>query len=434
MTCRLILSWQSLGAFLFQKEFMAITGNTLGDVLALFGDTRDKASGLLGLTGAALGAPELNLSEGLRGSSSSSGASRSFDNSGTNQNVPTTTPALITSGGSPVTKPTPVPAGTNLKDPNTKPPGDGWFWDAADGWKQAGGGSDADFLNQINDIYNNSINYLSTLEGNARNEYGQAVDSTGKAYGLALQQSQAGFNQNIGQLDENRQELETDKRSALSEAIRAYNALNQARMSRFGGGSSAGEASSEILGAESIRQQAGIENAFLSQVRDLERGRQQLILQQKNYEDQLELQKQDALSGLKTELDTKMAQIQGLRVDSENARAQMRMSAVQDTINRARNVQLAFNERAANIREAVYTKMSELDGNYNRLLELAQAYDSGQYFDPYASNQYSGVDLSQRAGATNNYSYNPYAKQDDDSNPFYQPTASSISYGASASF
>lgn len=61
----------------------------------------------------------------------------------------------------------PSPAPTNLRDPNARP-GSDWWWDAADGWKQAGGGSsevDAQVA-RIRDTINSGYDsYLGRLGG-----------------------------------------------------------------------------------------------------------------------------------------------------------------------------------------------------------------------------------------------------------------------------
>lgn len=347
-----------------------------------------------------------------------------------------TTPVPAPSGGgSAYVAPSPTPSGTNLHDPNANP-GDGYWWDASSEggvWKRksSGGGSDnSSLLAQIEAIYNPGIQSLNTLEQNANQQYGSSVDSTKKAYEQALLHSQEGYQQNLTALGDNETELGQSRRSALNEAIASYNALDQARQSRFGGGSSAGGAVGELARKEFFRQQGGIETQFMNQVRDLTRQKSALSLQQKQYEDTNELQKQEALSALKSELNQKLAQIQASRGEIESAKAAMRMNVIQDSINRAQSIQLAFNERAASIREAVATKQAELDGNYGRLLQLAQQYDSGQYFEPYAENTYAGYDLSAAPTQSTKYNFNPNASEDED-NPFYEV---SPSYGASRGF
>lgn len=298
-------------------------------------------------------------------------------------------------------------------------------WEAMNQGGGGGGNPDQRLIDEINSMYSNSMNYLGQLEGNAKSDYETALGITNQSYGLAKQQSQAGYQQNLSALDTNQQELDTNKRSALSDAIRAYNALKQQRISRFGGGSSAGEAVGELANQEYFRQQGGIEKVYASEAGKIRQSITQLNLMQKNYEDQLALQQQEALAGLKTELNNKLAQIQGMRVETENAKSQMRLSAIQDSINRAQNIKLGFQERAASIREAVYSKQAELTGNYNQLLAMADAYDAGQYYDPYTTNAYSGADLSQRGqGSTPAYRFNPYSGEDDDENPFFDGGAS----------
>lgn len=357
-----------------------------------------------------------------------SGASRDF---GDTPDVPTNTPNITapSGGGTPAA---PAPKDFDRFDRNANP-GEGWFFDAADGWKRSGGGGgNSSLLAEIEKIYSPGIQNLANLERNAQEQYGSAVDSTEKAYQQALEHSRQGYEQNLTAINDNQTELSQSKKSALEDAIRAYNALDQARQARFGAGSSAGQAVGELARTEFFRQQGGIETQFVNQVRDLTRQKSALSLQQKQYEDQNELQKNEALSALKSELNQKLSQIQASRGELESAKAAARLNVVQDAMNRAQSIQLAFNERAASIREAVATKQAELDGNYGRLLQLAEAYDSGQFFDPYAENQYAGYDLSTgNAAQSSRYTFNPNANQEDEDNPFYEV---SPSYGVSRGF
>ncbi|KKT31771.1 MAG: hypothetical protein UX04_C0002G0207 [Microgenomates group bacterium GW2011_GWF2_45_18] len=298
-------------------------------------------------------------------------------------------------------------------------------WEAMNQNSGGGGNPDQNLLNEINSMYSNSMNYLGQLEGNANSDYNTAVGITNQSYGLARQQSQTGLQQNLSALDENQQDLDVNKRSALADAVRAYNALAQQRISRFGGGSSAGEAVGELANQEYIRQSHGTEQTYTREAGKIRQSITQLNLMQKNYEDQLALQEQEALGGLKSELNNTLARIQGMRVETENARSQMRLSAIQDSISRQQNIKLGFQERAASIREAVYSKQAELSGNYNQLLAMADSYDAGSYYDPYTQNAYAGNDFSQKAqGSAPAYSFNPYSRDSDEENPFFEGGAS----------
>lgn len=352
----------------------------------------------------------------------SGGASRSWS---PEPQVPSSTPAITRpSGGGTPAQPQRTSRYDELKaiaEKGDLNPAQRTEWEAMNQGGGGGGNPDQRLIDEINSMYSNSMNYLGQLEGNANADYNTAVGLTNQSYGLARQQSQSGYQQNLSALDMNQQELDANKRSALAEAVRAYNALAQQRISRFGGGSSAGEAVGELANQEYFRQQGGIEQVYTREAGKIRQDITNLNLFQKNTEDQLNLQQQEALNGLRSELNNTLARIQGMRVETENARSQMRLSAIQDSISRQQNIKLAFQEKAAQIREAVYTKQAELTGKYDNLLAVADAYDSGQYYQPYMQNAFSGTDLSQRGqGSAPTYNFNPYSKNDDEENPFFE--------------
>lgn len=287
-----------------------------------------------------------------------------------------------------------------------------------------GGNPDQAWLDEINNQFNNTMNFLNQQEGNVRSEYDSSVNLSNKSFDQALNQSQQGYQQNVKALEANEIELQQQYRSALENAIRARNTLEQQRLSRFGGGSSAGGAVSELIGQETQRQMGGIEQTYINQARTIKQGMENLALTQKQYEDQLGLQKESALQELKAQLNSRLGQIQVARGEAESGKSQARLSVIQQSIDRARNIQDYFNQRAMAIREAVYEKQAELSGNYNQLLALAEQYEAGQYYDPYKENSYTGTDLSQRGQGSTSYRFNPYATKDDDENPFFDGGAS----------
>lgn len=276
-------------------------------------------------------------------------------------------------------------------------------------------------MNEINKIYGPAISDLDTLRNNANEQYQDALGSTNKAYGLAKEHSQETYDASTGLLKDNRGELESDKNSALNQAIRSYQALEQQRIARFGGSSSSGEALGELSRQEFFRGQSSIEKEFISSARDLQRQEETLNLQHKQYTDQLELQQQEALQGLKSELNSKLAQIQSNKTQLESAKASARLSVIQDAINQQNQIKLAFKERASQIMEAIAVKKAEISGNYAELEARAQAYDSGVDY----TNEYSDSNLTsnQSQSRNPNYNYNPYSQDDELSqfvNPFYQ--------------
>lgn len=131
---------------------------------------------------------------------------------------PATPTSTNTSYSSPT--PQPAPAGFNPMDRNQNP-GEGWFYDAADGWKQTGGGNSVD--NQLNSAYDD---YYKSLDAQ--------LASLGDQRSAQEQQAQSAYQQGLGtvnnqyqttqqQLDSNRQKSLRDLSSNLQQSWRQGN-------------------------------------------------------------------------------------------------------------------------------------------------------------------------------------------------------------------
>lgn len=117
--------------------------------------------------------------------------------------------------------------------------------------------------------------------------------------------------------------------SALSQAVRSFNALQQQARSRFGGQSSSGQAVGELAQQEFFRNQGAIQ----SQAQD---NQTQLQLQAKKtrlfYDDEqarIETQKQQALNDASNWLRSQLTQIDSQRAMAESDKAARRMDALQ---------------------------------------------------------------------------------------------------------
>lgn len=104
------------------------------------------------------------------------------------------TPPKTNTGGSSGGGSAPAPTGFNPKDPNANP-GQGWFWDAADGWKSTSGGglsseaqAEAERLrNTINSGWDSYTGNLGNLEGYYGNQMNNALGSVGNTYNSIYQ-------------------------------------------------------------------------------------------------------------------------------------------------------------------------------------------------------------------------------------------------------
>jgi hypothetical protein len=112
---------------------------------------------------------------------------------------------------------------------------------------------------EVDSIYNPLFSSLGEQENQIRSdaEKQQQLLRTSQTDQL----SSLSRNKALTEQDIATQNTETDKqvKSALGDAIRAYNSLEQQRRSRFGGQSSAGQATSEIVQGEFFRGQAKVQ-------------------------------------------------------------------------------------------------------------------------------------------------------------------------------
>ncbi|GIK83655.1 MAG: hypothetical protein BroJett025_02770 [Patescibacteria group bacterium] len=306
----------------------------------------------------------------------------------------------------------------------------GWYWNSATGqaeqyWAPGqgpssggssnssnGGGVDDSLMREIDNIYSPSYSYLNQLESDAPKEYDSALKLVGEQYGLAKTNLQQGTDRNVAQLETNKQEAFDARRSALADAVRSYNALQQARIARFGGGSSAGEAATDIAQQEYYRGNADIEKAYTKQGMQIQTDIDDLKLQLQQNLSVLELQQKESEQSLRTEFNNKMSQIQMQKGQLDSAKAAARLNLMQQYATESRNIQLAFAQQANSIKDSIAASIAEKTGNFNELMKRAQAYDAAAYIG-YA-NPLDSSTLNTKAQGTTAYNYNPNRYSDDE--------------------
>lgn len=126
--------------------------------------------------------------------------------------------------------------------------------------------------------------------------------------------------------------------NALEGAIRAYNALNQQRMARYGLGSSTGGAVGELAAQEFYRQQGGMNQEKVNVGTEFAKEFNKIKLFTKGKIDELEQYKNEAVQALKKDLADRLNTIATARVQVGQNKAAMRLSAIQDTIASAREI------------------------------------------------------------------------------------------------
>lgn len=331
------------------------------------------------------------------------------------------------------------------KDPKASP-GSDYFWDSANGWVKKGTSSNnnsgtkaTDNKNPYNisggeqnkDWYINefgqkvpvgqagsqSVNLdeafaplfgaLSNAENTLRSGYGSDVETTEKkAANYAKQYEQEGETL-TGDVTDKQTDFNATLKSALQEAVKAYNALKQQAQSRFGGASSAGEAMGELAQQEYFKQQGNVNQEGVRGEREFAKEFNSIKMFVAQKKSDLDMWKEETLGTLKKNLDSSLANIQMQRGETEANKANARISIIQDSINRARAVE-------------------DQDKSFRQQLAIAAVNQlqesSGKTFTPQEINAYvtdfmGGNTSVTEAGTTNTVatpSYNKNASEKDE--------------------
>lgn len=309
-------------------------------------------------------------------------------------------------GSQPAPQPTPAPSsgggggGYDRMNPNANP-GGAW-WDAANGWTpynniQPQGPSqqeiDAQF-NPIFDVYNQA-------ESNLR---GQLPGLISEAEAQALASKQLLGNSRMSadeQLGMQQQQTMSTKQAREGQQRQTFQELNQANRQRFGGASSAGQAASELQGREFQKNQYQIGQEAQQTIQVLNQKRQEVEREYNQGLQQLEVNKQKAINEVNRTFQDKLLEINSRRGETEAAKAQARMSALQELRNAAYQLDVSKAQFQSQLYMQAMQNSQQLDSVAQQYLSAAN--QGGQALSGFSSiptKQISNVNM-QSSGSTN---------------------------------
>lgn len=268
-----------------------------------------------------------------------------------------------------------------------------------------GAPSAGDFNAAIDEIYNPAMERLNSL-------YGQLESQQP----LALQQLQTSYNQSLLPLDERltqgqadiqsqQQDVRTGEMDAMSQARRLYNELTQNTIARYGAGSSAGPAISEIIGREVSNQMGNARNIagqayqkLTTDARNLSDfiGRQKEVLGQKLA---------DAQETIRAEFRARAAEIDAQRGALAQSKSEQKLAELQRARERAFQLQDQADAFARQLTMFENEKAAELASRYNVNQGIStEALNAFRQLAPVVGTEaaagLAGVDLSSVRGVT----------------------------------
>ena len=201
--------------------------------------------------------------------------------------------------------------------------------DVPTGWNGSGGGVQGVNESDISDAYAPLMSSFSQMEDTARSGYGIDVNSLESQVANESGKMDTNQAQLLGATDREQNKFNNVLQSALADAVRSYNALQQQGKSRFGGGSSAGQAVGELANQEYLRQQGQIGQKGVEGAEEfgVERGKIRDFIMQKKTD--LDVYKQTAMGELKKSLDNTLAGIASQRGVAESNKTRDRIAALE---------------------------------------------------------------------------------------------------------
>jgi hypothetical protein len=204
------------------------------------------------------------------------------------------------------------------------------------------------------DVYNQAEgNLRGQLPGLISEAEAQAQASRG-----LLDNSKANTNELLGSQEQqtryNQQNQTAQQRQTLQE-------LQTANQQRFGGASSAGQAAGELQGREYQRNTFQIGQQAQQALQQIQQQRQTVERDYNQGLQQLEVNKQQAVNQIQRTFQDKLLEINARRGETESAKAQARMGALQELRNAAYQIDVSKAQFQAQLQMQAQQNASQLD-------------------------------------------------------------------------
>lgn len=233
------------------------------------------------------------------------------------------------------------------------------------------GPSQDEINRQINDVYNPTMDYLNQAEGAVKSDFPNVLDAAQKAYELAIGELTGSKNKNLTTIGENSQQAVNRKEDALTSARRLYDELRRGYSQKFGGSTSAGQAATELASVEQQRQMGATNRQYADTARQIDQQKVQLEQDYSLGQQKIIESKNQAIAQANRDFQNKLLEIQGKRAETESAKAQAKLGALQELRNRAyqaqqealtyqRNLDMFYKQQQADLE--TYAQKLQLSG------------------------------------------------------------------------
>lgn len=248
-----------------------------------------------------------------------------------------------------------------------------------DSVKAPSGPSKEEIDAQFNPILSVYKKAESNLRGQLPGLISEAEAQAQASQGL-LQNQRLGANEQLG-LQE--QQTRQTQQAQVGQQRQTLQELQMANQQRFGGASSAGQAAGELQGREFQRNTFQIGQQAQQAVQQIQQQRQVVEREFQQGLQQLEVNKQQAINQIQRTFQDKLLEINARRGETESAKAQARMSALQELRNAAYQIDVSKAQFQAQLQMQAQQNTQYLDNAAAQYLSAANQGQQG--VDQFAS-------------------------------------------------
>ena len=229
--------------------------------------------------------------------------------------------------------------------------------------QQGSQGSQGPQQGDVDAIYNPIRDFLNQMESEYSAGQPQAEADVAASYTRGLtpinEQEQTQLQ------SQNKQEgvVNTEEANALAQARQLYGELSQSGLAKYGTGSSAGGAVSELLGRQTAKQFGAIGQTATAGRTGIEEERGNIVKFAATKRTELSQQKEEAIRNVQKEFRQGMLQINGMKAQNESAKASARLELLQQTQQQAFQIEQADKAYARAIDQFEREKSATLQAN-----------------------------------------------------------------------
>jgi len=263
------------------------------------------------------------------------------------------------------------------------------------------GGGQQNWDSQLESIYGGLFSSLDQMAGNANTTYNEDVGGIEREYGTEVDRYGKQKQQLVGDVDTNEQRFFSTTSTAKDDAVRAYNALAQQAQSRFGRGSSAGQAVGELAQQEFFRQQGQIGQKEAQGAEDFGKERIKVNTYVEDQLNQLKNYKTTAMDKLKQSLRDQLQSIDSKKSELQSNKQRDKMNLLQQAVQAAQA--MADTERSTR-KQIAMNSLSQMQQLQNKTFTPAEIVAYLNEFENQFTNS-GGIKGVATAAPKANYRY-----------------------------